>query len=340
MVDDQPKPVRKKIHPALGRSVWPRTIAYALGCPLVLSALPPGANWVTWLVLFFALIYPTLFYQIARRARNTRLVGLSAYYIDAFLWALAVVATNYSIVMLAVAPLLAVITGVLMLGPRRGLLSLAVLLMVISVGHNFVEIEPTARFSVCQGVYGWTLILVFMLYITLLVNATTRRFVSARHELEEKNLRILEQADQLESISKVAQLVNSTLDIDEVMSTVMERLNRVFDFSIMAIMFLEQEKQTLCLDRIRGDITDEEVEYLQGFHIPLSETHSAFTMPVHTKQPRYLPDVSADAGSREGISAEIYKLVPAKSVLTFPLIKDGEVQRCVGFCQYQQALLS
>ena len=132
VVENQPKPVRKKIHPALGRSVWPRTIAYALGCPLVLSALPPGAEWVTWLVLFFALIYPTLFYQIARRARNTRLVGLSAYYIDAFLWALAVAATNYSIVMLAVAPLLAVITGVLMMGPRRGLLSLAVLLIVIS----------------------------------------------------------------------------------------------------------------------------------------------------------------------------------------------------------------
>ena len=336
VVENQPKPVRKKIHPALGRSVWPRTIAYALGCPLVLSALPPGAEWVTWLVLFFALIYPTLFYQIARRARNTRLVGLSAYYIDAFLWALAVAATNYSIVMLAVAPLLAVITGVLMMGPRRGLLSLAVLLIVISTGHYFVEIEPTARFSVLQGVYGWTLILVFMLYITLLVNATTRRFVRARHELEEKNLRVLEQADQLESISKVAQLVNSTLDIDEVMSTVMERLNRVFDFSIMAIMFLEKEKQTLCLDHIRGDITDEEVEYLQGFHIPLSETHSAFTMPVHTKQPRYLPDVSADEGSREGISAEIYKLVPAKSVLTFPLIKDGEVRGVLTFANIKK----
>jgi signal transduction histidine kinase/CheY-like chemotaxis protein len=141
----------------------------------------------------------------------------------------------------------------------------------------------------------------------------------------------MEQTDQLESISKVAQLVNSTLDIDEVMTTVMERLNRVFDFSIMAIMFLEQEKQTLCLDRIRGDIADEEAEYLQGFHIPLSEKHSAFTIPVHTKLPRYLPDVSADEGSQEGVSAEIYKLVPAKSVLTFPLIKDGEVKGVLAF---------
>ncbi len=287
-------------------------------------------------MLFFALVYPTLFYQIGRRAKNTRLIGFAGYYVDALLLALAIVATNYSIVMLAVGPLLAVVSAVLMLGPRRGLLSLVVLLAVVSTGHYFVSVDLTERFFLIQGIYGWTLILVFMLYITWLANFETRRFVSARHQLEEKNLRIMEQTDQLESISKVAQLVNSTLDIDEVMTTVMERLNRVFDFSIMAIMFLEQEKQTLCLDRIRGDIADEEAEYLQGFHIPLSEKHSAFTIPVHTKLPRYLPDVSADAGSQEGVSAEIYKLVPAKSVLTFPLIKDGEVQGVLAFANIEK----
>jgi signal transduction histidine kinase/CheY-like chemotaxis protein len=329
--DEHIKQARNKIHPALGRSIWPRAIAYVLGCPLVISALPPDSTWVTWLVLFIALAYPTLYFQLGRRAKNTRFIGFAGYYLDAFFWSLAVVATHYSVVLLAVAPLLAVITGVLMLGSRRGLLSLAVMLLVFSVGHNFVEVEPTANFFMLQGVYGWSLILVFMLYITLLVNGTTRRFVSARHQLEEKNLRIMEQTDQLESISKVAQLVNSTLDTDEVMTTVMERLNRVFDFSIMAILFLEKEKQTLCLDRIRGDIPDDGAEYLQGFHIPLSEQHSAFTMPVRTKQPRYLPDVSADAGSTEGVSAEIYKLVPSKSLLTFPLIKEGEVQGVLAF---------
>jgi signal transduction histidine kinase/CheY-like chemotaxis protein len=329
--EDNSKHHRNKIHPALGRSVWPRVIVSALGCPLIISALPADSTWAKWIVLFFALVYPTLFYQIGRRAKNTRLIGFAGYYMDALLLALAIVATNYSIVMLAVGPLLTVVSAVLMLGPRRGLLSFVVLLTVVSTGHYFVLVEPTERFFVIQGVYGWTIILVFMLYITWLVNATTRRFVSARHQLEEKNLRIMEQTDQLESISKVAQLVNSTLDIDEVMTTVMERLNRVFDFSIMAIMFLEQEKQTLCLDRIRGDIADEEAEYLQGFHIPLSEKHSAFTIPVHTKLPRYLPDVSADEGSQEGVSAEIYKLVPAKSVLTFPLIKDGEVKGVLAF---------
>jgi hypothetical protein len=239
--DKHKKQAVDNVHPALRRSVWPRVIAYLLWLPLVVSALPPGSTWVTWLVLLIALAYPILYLQLGRRAKNTRLVGFTGYYLDAFFWALAIVATHYSIVLLAMAPLLVVVTSVLMLGPRRGFLSLAVLLLVLSVGHYFVEVEPLANFSTTQAVYGWSLIFVFMLYIALLVNGTTLRFVSARHQLEEKNLQIMEQTDQLESISKVAQLVNSTLDTDEVMTTVMERLNRVFDFSIMAILFLENE---------------------------------------------------------------------------------------------------
>jgi signal transduction histidine kinase/CheY-like chemotaxis protein len=321
----------RKIHPALQRSLWARVIAYALGCPLVYTLLPPDSTWIRWVVLFFGLVYPALFSILGSRASNTRAVGFAGYYIDALLWGLAVVATHYAIVMLAVAPLLAVVTGVLMLGLRRGSASLAVLFAVVLSGPYFVDVELTENFLIIQAVYGWTLILVFMLYITLLVNATTRNFVSARHQLEEKNLQVMEQADQLESMSKVAQLVNSTLDIDEVMNTIAGRLNRIFEFSIMAILFLDREKQSLCLDRISGNIPDEDLQQLQGMHIPLSEKNSAFSITANSRAPRYLADVSQDRGAFEGVSGAIFKLVPARSLLTFPLIQDEEVQGVLAF---------
>jgi signal transduction histidine kinase/DNA-binding response OmpR family regulator/flagellin-specific chaperone FliS len=327
----QRKKPPKKIHPALARSNVPRVVAYALGSLLVLSALPPDAVLVKWIVAFFGFIYPTLFYQIAIRQKDTRIIGLTAYYVDAVLWALAVLATNFSIVILAVAPQLAVITGVLMLGPRRGSLSFLVMLVTLLIGQYFVEVEPFAHYAFSQAIYAWTLIMAFMFYITMLVNGTTRSFVATRHQLQHKNLQITQQAEQLESISKVAQLVNSTLDIDAVMHTIMERLNRIFDFSITAILFLDHEKQTLCLDRIRGDIPDTSPQYLQGLHIPLSEQHSAFTLTITTKKPVYLPDVSKDKGAHEGVSGEIFKLAPAKSLLTFPLSKDGEIQGVLAF---------
>jgi len=256
--------------------------------------------------------------------KNTRMTGLVAYSVDALLWSLAIIATNYSIVMLLVAPQLSVISSIIMLGVRRGLVSLIVMSGVLLTGLHYVDLELTERFSLAQAIYGWLVTMGFMFYIALLVNQTTRNFVSTRKQLQHKNKQIMAQAAQLGSLSEVAQLVNSTLDIDQIMKTIMERLNREFDFTLMAIMFLDEGRESLHLDRIRGDVPKDLMVFLQDLHIPLSEKESAFTIAVSSKEPHYLANVSRDKGAAEGVSAEIYQRIPAKSLITFPLIKDDE----------------
>lgn len=54
-----------------------RTLAYTLGALLVLDALPQGPKWIIALVVFFGLIYPTLYYQVATRMRDTRRIGFA-----------------------------------------------------------------------------------------------------------------------------------------------------------------------------------------------------------------------------------------------------------------------
>ena len=330
------KPVKKQIHPALGRSYWPRALAYSLGSLLAVSALPSTYQWVMPCILFFGFVYPTLFYQVAIRMKNTRMIGLVAYSVDALLWSLAIIATNYSIVMLLVAPQLSVISSIIMLGVRRGLLSLIVMSGVLLTGLHYVDLELTERFTLAQGIYGWLVTMGFMFYIALLVNQTTRHFVSARKQLQHKNKQIMAQAEQLGSLSEVAQLVNSTLDIDQVMKTIMERLNREFDFTLMAIMFLDEKRESLHLDRIRGDVPKTLMEFLLDLHIPLSEKESAFTIAVSSKAPHYLADLSRDKGAAEGVSAEIYQRIPAKSLITFPLIKDDEAVGVLTFANTEK----
>jgi signal transduction histidine kinase/CheY-like chemotaxis protein len=325
MIDNHSSKPKNQIHPVLARSYLARALAYLFGSWLVVSALPPDMKWAIPLVLFFGFIYPTLFYQVAIRMKNTRLIGLAAYSIDAFIWALAIIVTHYSIVMLFVASQLAIISSFLMLGLKRGLVSLAVMVIVLLAGLQFVDVQLTTQFTLAQGFYGWLLIIGFMFYIALLVNTTTRNFVSARHQLQDKNKQVMAQTEQLASLSEVAQLVNSTLDIDQVMKTIMERLNREFDFTLMAIMFLDKERETLHLDRLHGDVPTALRDFLQGLHIPMSETESVFTIAVSSKAPHYLADVSRDKGAALGVSAEIYQRVPAKSLIAFPLIKEDEV---------------
>jgi signal transduction histidine kinase len=129
----------------------------------------------------------------------------------------------------------------------------------------------------------------------------------------------------------VAQLVNSTLDLDQVMLTIMRSLNQEFSFTHMAILFLDGQRKKLALDRMVGDVPPELLSSLEGLHIPLSEESSAFARTVLKGQPVYLPDVSQDPGASEGISELIYNLVPAKSLLTFPLREDGEVEGVLAF---------
>ena len=320
-----PSKPERKIHPALGRSLWLRTLSYPLASLLILDTLPPGPKWITALVVFFGFFYPTIFYQIASRMKNTRTIGFAAYGIDAFLWSLAVIATHYSIAILSITPLFSFVSSVLMLGLRRGLLTLAGLIVMLLLGLQFVEPELFERATMAQVVFAWTFSMAFMFYLALLMNQTTRSFVATRHELQEKNNRVMEQAEQLASISEVARLVNSTLDIDQVMKTIMEHLSKVFSFTHTAILFLDREREILNLDRMGGDVPAELLDTLQEQHIPLTEVNSAFVITVETKAPVYLPDVAEDMGATEGQSHQIYKLVPSKSLLTYPLIKDGEV---------------
>jgi signal transduction histidine kinase/flagellin-specific chaperone FliS len=211
------------------------------------------------------------------------------------------------------------------------MISLVIMLVVLSLGLMFVDVELTDRFSTGQGIYAWTIVMGIMFYIALLVNQTTRNFVTARHQLQEKNTKVMEQAEELEAIGKVARLVNSTLDINQVMKTISERLTKLFSFTQTAILFLDKEKQTLNLDRLGGDLPEGLKDTLHDLSIPLTEKNSAFALTVIKEVPIYLPDVAKDVGATEGNSAEIYKILPAKSLLTFPLIKDDEVFGVLAF---------
>ena len=335
---DDSKPKSRKIHPLLGRSYWARAFAYAAASLLMLDLVPQGQVTAQYVVLFFGFVYPTLYYHLGTRAKDTRLVGMIGYYLDAAIWGVAVIYSQYSIVLLMLAPILAVVSSVLMLGLKRGLGPVALMLAIVLAGQYFFPVEPFANFSAKQAIFAWAMTLGFMIYIAMLVNGTTRNFVRARHELQDRNRKINEQSEHLASITYVAQMVNSTLDLDEIMTTVMRSLNQVFSFTQMAILFLDENRERLQLDRMVGDVEEELLQNLEGLDIPLTETHSAFTRTIVEAKPIYLPDVAKDPGAAEGNSKIIHQLVPAKSLLTFPLRQEGEVEGVLAFANTREYL--
>ena len=313
-----------KPHPLLARSYWARTLAYAFGSLLVLTAMPDAGPVAKGAVLGIGLAYPTLYYHAAMRTQNTRFWGIVGYRIDALLWSAAIIAAGYSMAILLTTIAFALVSQVLMLGVRLSLPSLLIMLVVVFTGQFFVEVDLDRGQSLFQVLYAYAIGVGFFLYLAVLVNQATRRFVDARHQIEQRNHEFEEQAAELAALGELAKLVNSTLDIDQVLETIRERLNRVFNFNQMAILFLDEEREVLRLDRMVGDVPEALLERLEGLDIPMAETHSVFTRTVRENTPHYLPDVSKDIGAAEGVSAVVYSLVPAKSLLTFPLGRGDE----------------
>ena len=326
----KPKQV-KKIHPSLTNTRWARAFVYAVAATMFVFSMSPDLVWTKRIVLVLGFVYPTAFHFFAIRARDTRTIGYNAFVIDAVLWSLAVVLTSYAIIPLLVAPTIALLTALIMGGSwllRRAVIPIVV---ILPAGLLFVPVELTEHLSWPGGLMAWLLMTTFTGFVCYIANLTNKNATTARHGLEAKNKLINQQAADMESINEVAQLVNSTLDLDLVMNVIMKSLNDVFNFDMMAILFVDETAQILTLDRMVGAVSPKLMARLQNQVIPLNEKENAFVIPVFSREPCYLADISADSDQLEGASAAVYKLVPAESLLTFPLIINDEVMGVLSF---------
>lgn len=327
----------KKVHPSLTSVRWARAFVYAAASVMFVFSMDPELVWAKRAVLVFGFVYPTVFHFFAHRARDTRTIGYWAYVVDAALWSVAVVLTSYAVIPLLVAPTVAILTALIMGGTwlvKRALIPIAI---ILPTGLFFMPPRLIDNLSWPGGLIAWVLMSTFAGFVCYLANATTKNATAARHGLEARNKQISQQATLTASINSVAQLVNSTLDLDLVMDVIERSLNKVFNFDMIAILFVNKKEQVLTLDRLVGPVPQKLINRLKNQVVPLSEKSNAFVIPVFSRESCYLPDISADKDQLEGASAAVYRLVPAKSLLTFPLIINDEVMGVLSFSDSREA---
>lgn len=328
---------KKKIHPSLTNVRWARPFVYAAASVMFVFSMDPELVWPKRIVLFFGFVYPTVFHFFAHRARDTRIIGYWAFVVDAALWSLAIVLTSYAVIPLLVAPTIAILTALIMGGTwlaKRAAIPIAI---ILPTGLLFVPVRLTENLSWPGGVIAWVLMSTFAGFVCVIANNVIKNNTLTRHGLEAKNKQISQQATLTTSINSVAQLVNSTLDLDLVMNVIEKSLNKVFNFDMIAILFVNNKEQVLTLDRLVGPVPQKLINRLKKQVVPLSEKSNAFVVPVFSREPCYLPDISADKDQLEGASAAVYRLVPAKSLLTFPLIINDEVIGVLSFSDSRDA---
>lgn len=327
----------KKIHPSLTNVRWARPFVYAAASVMFVFSMDPELVWTKRIVLFFGFVYPTVFHFFACRARDTRTIGYWAFVVDAALWSLAIVLTSYAVIPLLVGPTIAILTALIMGGTWLAKRTAIPIAIILPMGLLFVPVKLTGNLSWPGGLIAWVLMSTFAGFVCVIANNVVKNNTLTRHGLEAKNKQISQQATLTTSINSVAQLVNSTLDLDLVMNVIEKSLNKVFNFDMIAILFVNKKEQVLTLDRLVGPVPQKLINRLKNQVVPLSEKSNAFVVPVFSREPCYLPDISADKDQLEGASAAVYRLVPAKSLLTFPLIINDEVIGVLSFSDSRDA---
>ena len=137
---------------------------------------------------------------------------------------------------------------------------------------------------------------------------------------------------EITRLNQLVQTVNSTLDIDMVMETLMESLHTIFTFDVLSIQLLEKKNNSLNLFNAyrSGIVTDKQLKELRIQTIQMTERQSISTYVAHTCKPFYLSGIKPDTPMLP-IDMEVYSKFPFEAILLLPLEFQHQVIGCVGF---------
>jgi PAS domain S-box-containing protein len=140
------------------------------------------------------------------------------------------------------------------------------------------------------------------------------RDVTARKRVEEA---LLQRTRQLELLNRAGRLFNSTLDLDQILDTVLEEVRRLLDVTICSIWLLDPVTQELVCQQA----SDPKSELIRGWRLPPRKGIASWA--VHTCDSLIVPDAQTD----ERHYKEIDRLtgLTTRSVVAVPLVLKGGV---------------
>jgi len=157
------------------------------------------------------------------------------------------------------------------------------------------------------------------------VEERTLELKNALHETQLKE-------QEISHLNQLVQTVNSTLDIDMVMESLMESLKTIFIFDIISIQLLDKTSESLNLLNAYGHgiVTERHLKEWRNLTIQMAERKSLSTYVAHSRKPFYLNEVKPN-NQMLPIDLKIYSIRPFGTILLLPLEFQNQVIGCIGF---------
>ncbi|MFC1850330.1 two-component regulator propeller domain-containing protein [candidate division CSSED10-310 bacterium] len=151
------------------------------------------------------------------------------------------------------------------------------------------------------------------------------------------NARLTEETHQvlkeIAHINQVIQTVNSTLDFDEVIDTVMKIIQGIFSFDQIGIFLVNEQQDQLYIAKITR-WNEDEIKYLD---FPLKEDWSYVCRCFLKKKTYYITPVTEELVAYfSPFDKKLYELNPVKSYLLLPLLVQNQAIGTIVFSDSRQ----
>jgi signal transduction histidine kinase len=138
---------------------------------------------------------------------------------------------------------------------------------------------------------------------------------------------------EISAIEEIARTVNVTLDLDEVIAAMRSALQRVFHFDNISVFLLDEERQSLMIDRVAG------IELQLQTGISLTEEDSIVVSTFARNKSLLVPEISAETIPLMSPSDRwAHEVNPVKSVLACPLQLEQKAIGVITFARMQETM--
>ena len=132
---------------------------------------------------------------------------------------------------------------------------------------------------------------------------------------------------EIKHINEVVKTINTTLDLDIILSTCEEALKAIFDFNQIGIFLANPQNTELSVSKYSGNnITRETIQALQNLRMPLKPGVALACDTALMNEPLYLPEITPELMNKaSSTDKKVMEINPMKAILSCPM----EIQRNV-----------
>ncbi|MFC1539164.1 HD-GYP domain-containing protein [Candidatus Latescibacterota bacterium] len=141
-------------------------------------------------------------------------------------------------------------------------------------------------------------------------------------EVENLNRELEKRIERLLSLNACSKATTSILDVDVLLNEVMSLIVNIMHFDRAVLMLIDQDKRVLKPVKGIGSGSENDIEKIKGYSIPLDHTSNILARVVDSGLAQVITNVDKSSLRKENI---LLKMFSPKSFAAFPLINRNKV---------------